>query len=144
MKKESVSHYVRRTQKDYSLSFKFQVVGEVERGELTIGGAARKYGIQNPSTVTNWLRKFGTFDWQTQTPSVMKRTPEQTIFELEQKVKLLEKQKNLLSQELEFQSEKAIFFDMMIDLAEKDLNIKIRKKCFPEQSTTTDQIVKNR
>lgn len=144
MEENSVTHYVRRTQKDYPMSFKLQVVGEVERGELTIGGAARKYGIQNPSTVTNWLRKFGTFDWQTQTPSVMKRTPEQTIFELEQKVTLLEKQKHLLEHELEFQSEKAIFFDMMIDLAEKDLNIKIRKKCFPEQSTSTAKSAKSR
>lgn len=135
--KNEQSQYVKRTQKDYSMSFKLQVVGQVERGELTVGSAARKYGVQNHSTVTNWLRKFGNFDWQTQTPSVMKKTPEQTIFELEQKVKLLEKQKNLLEHQLEFQSEKAIFFDMMIDLAEKDLKIKIRKKCLPEQSSPT-------
>lgn len=143
MKETAVTPYVKRTQKDYPLSFKLQVVGEVERGELTIGGAARKYGIQNPSTVTNWLRKFGTFDLQTQTPSVMKRTPEQTIFELQRQVKLLEKQKHLLEHELEFQSEKAIFFDMMIDLAEQDLNIKIRKKCFPEPSTATGTSAKS-
>lgn len=143
MKETAVTPYVKRTQKDYPLSFKLQVVGEVERGELTIGGSARKYGIQNPSTVTNWLRKFGTFDWQTQTPSVMKRTPEQTIFELQQKVKLLEKQKHLLEHELEFQSQKAIFFDMMIDLAEQDMNIKIRKKCFPEPSTATGTSAKS-
>lgn len=60
------------------MSFKLQVVSEVERGELSIGGG-RKYGIQNHSTVSNWLRKFGNFDWQTQTPSVMKHTPEQKI-----------------------------------------------------------------
>lgn len=144
MKEIKQTQYVKRTQKDYSMSFKLHVVGEVERGELTIIGAARKYGVQNHSTVTNWLRKFGNFDWQTQTPSVMKKTPEQIIFELEQKVKLIEKQKNLLEQQLEFQSEKAIFFDMMIDLAEKDLNIKIRKKCLPEQSTPTAKSDKDR
>lgn len=142
--KNEQTQYVKRTQKDYSMSFKLQVVHQVECGELTIGAASRKYGVQNPSTITNWLRKFGNFDWQTQTPSVMKKTPEQTIIELEQKVKLLEKQKNLLEHHLEFQSEKAIFFDMMIDIAEKDLNIKIRKKCLPEQLTPTDKRDKDR
>jgi len=32
---------------------------------------------------------------------------------------------------------KAIIFDMMIDLAEKEFNIPIRKKCSPEQLPTT-------
>lgn len=50
------------------MSFKLQVVEAVERGALTIGCATRKYGIQNHSTATNWLRKYGAFDWQTQTP----------------------------------------------------------------------------
>lgn len=67
----------------------------------------------------------------------MNKTPEQKILELEQQVKLLEKQKNLLEHQLENAQEKAIFFDMMIDIAEKELNIPIRKKYSPEQSTTT-------
>lgn len=37
--------YVKRTQWDYSLSFKLQVVSEVESEELSIQGALRKYGI---------------------------------------------------------------------------------------------------
>lgn len=53
-----------------------------------------------------------------------------------QRVRLLEKQKATLEQQLEFQSEKAMFFDMMINIAEKDLNIKIRKKALPEQLRT--------
>lgn len=39
------------------MSFKLGVVKEAESGELSIKGAARKYGIQNHSTVTMWLRK---------------------------------------------------------------------------------------
>jgi hypothetical protein len=34
---------------------------------------------------------------------------------------------------------KAVIFDMMISLAEKEYNIPIRKKCSPEQSTTTEK-----
>ena len=44
LKSEEV-RYVKRTQWDYSLSFKLQVVSEVESEELSIQGALRKYGI---------------------------------------------------------------------------------------------------
>ena len=139
MKEESENKYVKRTQKDYSMSFKLQVVDEIERGELGIKGAARKYGIQSHSTVTNWLRKYGTFDWENQTPSNMPKTQEQKLLELEQKVKLLEKQKALLEKQVETSDKKAIIFDMMITLAEKEFNIPIRKKCSPEQSISIEK-----
>lgn len=126
--------YVKRTQKDYSLSFKLGVVQEVERGELSISASLRKYGIQSHGTVLNWLRKYGTFDWENQTPSNMPKTQEQKLLELEQKVRLLEKQKAFLEKQVETAGKKAIIFDMMIDLAEKEFNIPIRKKCSPGQS----------
>lgn len=131
--------YVKRTQKDYSMSFKLQVVSEVERGELGIKAASRKYGIQGGHTVTTWLRKYGTFDWENQTPSNMPKTQEQKLLELEQKVKLLEKQKAFLEKQIETADKKAIIFDMMIDLAEKEFKIPIRKKCSPEQLIITEK-----
>lgn len=57
----------------------------------------------------------------------MHKSPEQKILELEQKVKLLEKQKALLEKQIETSDKKAILFDMMIDIAEKEYNIPIRK-----------------
>ena len=120
------------------MSFKLEVVKEVERGEFSIGAAARKYGIQNSSTVTRWLRKYGKFDWENQTPSNMPKTPEQKILELEQKVKLLEKQKTFLEKQVETSDKKAIIFDMMIDLAEKEYQIPIRKNYSPGQSTNSE------
>jgi transposase-like protein len=44
--------------------FKLQIVQEIERGQLTVTEAAKKYGIQNRTTVVKWLRKFGNFDWK--------------------------------------------------------------------------------
>lgn len=126
-------NYVKRTQRDYSLSLKLQIVQEIERGELSTHGACKKYGIQARSTVVSWLRKFGTFDWETQTPSQMPKTPEQQIMELQAQVKLLEKQKSLLEQQVNFTDKKAIIFDMLIDIAEKEYNIDIRKNSSPEQ-----------
>jgi len=144
MNEKSKNEYVRRSQKDYSMSFKLRVVQEIESGELSIRAARRKYGIQGGNTVTSWLRKYGTFDWENQTPSNMPKSQEQKLLELEQKVKLLEKQKAFLERQVETADKKAIIFDMMITLAEKEYNIPIRKKCSPEQSTTTEKKEKKR
>lgn len=133
------SQYIRRTQKDYSMSFKLQVVREIESGELSMTAATQKYGIQARSSVRNWLRKYGTFDWENQTPSNMPKSQEQKILELEARVKLLEKQKAFLEHQVDRADRKAVLFDMMIDLAEKEFNIPIRKKCLPEQSTSADK-----
>ncbi|MCS7703230.1 IS3 family transposase, partial [Pseudomonas aeruginosa] len=50
---------VKRTQRDYSLSFKLAVVDQIEKGELTYKQAQVRYGIQGRSTVLVWLRKHG-------------------------------------------------------------------------------------
>ena len=129
--------YVKRTQKDYSLPFKHQVVREVESGELSIRGALRKYGIQSHGTVLNWIRKLGSFDRELHVKFSMEKTPEQKLLELEAKVRMLEKQKQSLEQQLKFQQDKAIMFDMIIDIAENELNIPIRKKSVPEVSNAS-------
>jgi transposase-like protein len=136
---EENSNYVKRSQRDYSMSLKLQIVSEIERGVLSITQARKQYGIQARSTVVQWLRKFGNFDWENQTPSNMPKTPEQKIMELEAKVKLLEKQKSFLEQQAYVADKKAIIFDMMIDIAEKEYQIDIRKNSPPEQSIILDK-----
>ena len=126
------TNYVKRSQKDYSLSLKLQIVQAIEQGELSTTGAQRQYGIQGRSTVVNWLRKYGNFDRENQTPSNMPKTPEQKLLELEQEVRLLKKQKAFLEKQVKQSDRKAIMFDMMIDLAEKEYNIPIRKNSKPE------------
>ena len=132
------SVYVKRTQKNYCLSLKLQIVQEIERGKLSTKAAQRMYGIQARSTLVSWLRKYGSFDWENQTPSNMPKSPEQKIMELEAKVKLLEKQKSFLEQQVHIADSKAIIFDMMINLAEKEYQIDIKKNSPPEQSNTLD------
>ena len=73
----------------------------------------------------NWLRKYGTFHWENQTPSNMPKIPEQ-------EVRLLKKQKAFLEKQAKQSDKKAILFDMMIDLAKKEYNITIRKNSKPE------------
>ena len=134
--------YKKRTQCDYTMSLKIQVVNEIETGQLSTKGAQRKYGIQARSTVVSWLRKYGSFDWENQTPSNMPKTPQQELMELEQKVKLLEKQKKFLEHQVSQADKKVVIFDMMIDLAEKEYNIPIRKNSSPKQSISTKSTTK--
>jgi transposase len=136
---ENSSNYVKRSQRDYSMSLKLQIVSEIEKGKLSISQARRQYGIQSRSTIVQWLRKFGNFDWENQTPFTMPKSPEQKIMELEAKVKLLEKQKSFLEQQAYVADKKAIIFDMMIDIAEQEYKIDIRKNSPPEQSTILDK-----
>lgn len=58
MDKELKTRYVRRTQKDYSMSFKLSVVQEIECGELSLKAAREKYGIQGDDTVEKWMKNM--------------------------------------------------------------------------------------
>ena len=134
MKRLTNKGYVKRTQKDYSLSFKLQVVQEIEQGELTRTQASHKYGIQAKSTIREWLKKYSNFNWEHQTPRTMSITPDQRILELETKAKLLEKQKARAEHLAERADKKVIIFDMLVDMAEKEYDIHIRKNYTPELS----------
>ena len=113
----------RRSQRDYSLAFKLGVIQSVEKGELTYKQAQRTYGIQGRSTVLVWLRKHGTLDWSLPKQHSLKptreKTPEQRIKELEAALEA-EKLKNKL-------------YSTMIDIAEKQYGLSIRKKSSPKQ-----------
>lgn len=97
----------------------------------------RKYGIQSHGTVLNWIRKYGIFDRELQVKYSMEKSPEQKLMELKARVRLLERQKESLEKQLKFQQDKAIMFDMMIDIAENELHIPIRKKSVPEASNVS-------
>jgi transposase len=110
----------RRSQRDYSLAFKLQVVSEVEKGEVSYKQAQRKYGIQGRSTVLVWIRKHSILDWKELPVMSHKKTPEQRIKELE----------TLLARE----KEKVHVLNVAIDIADDMLKTDIRKKYLPKQS----------
>ncbi|GAB3562447.1 hypothetical protein GCM10027578_15070 [Spirosoma luteolum] len=119
----------KRTQGDYTLAFKRSVVQEVEQGSLTYKQAQAKYGIQGRSTVLVWLRKLGSLDWQFPPRSAMKAnpnpakapTPEQRIKELEA--------------DLQREKDRVLAYQTLIEVAEKEHGLNIRKKASPAQST---------
>lgn len=109
--------YTKRTQKDYSLAFKLQVIDEIEKGLLTYRQAQVKYGIQGKSTVLVWLRKHGKLDWKNLQPMKKKAPPKTYISQLEAKIRRLEEEKEILN--------------VAIDVADKMLKTDIRKKYLP-------------
>jgi transposase-like protein len=109
--------YRKRTQKDYSLAFKLQVLDEVEKGHLTWKQSQKKYGIQGRSTVLVWLRKHGTLDWKSKVPMKKKAPPKTYISQLEAKIKRLESEKEILNR--------------AIDIADEMFDTEIRKKYLP-------------
>jgi len=114
----------RRSQRDYSLAFKLQVVQQVEKGELTYKKAQQHYGIQGKSTVLVWLRKHGTLDWtlpkQYTVENDKELTPEQRIKQLETALKD-EQDRNLI-------------YKTMFDILQKEHGIALPKKSLPKQS----------
>jgi transposase-like protein len=117
--------YSKRTQRDYSLAFKLQVIDEVEKGHITWKQSQAKYGIQGRSTVLVWLRKHGTLDWTSKTPMKKKAPPKTYIFQLEAKIKRLEAEKEILNR--------------AIDIADDMLKTDIRKKYLPLLQQTSAQ-----
>ncbi|WP_099992481.1 IS3-like element ISAs31 family transposase [Aeromonas salmonicida] len=115
---------VKRTQRDYSLTFKLALVEQIEKGELTYKQAQARYGIQGRSTVLVWLRKHGRQDWSQGAsvragrsitmPDPDNQTPEQRIKELEQQLALM--------------SQKAQFFEAVVDVLKNDYGVSIGKK----------------
>ena len=104
MNRSNTTH-AKRTQQDYSLGFKLQVVAAVEKGDMTYKQAQNIYGIQGRSTVLTWLRKHGKMDW-TQSPKMTmpkspkaKESPAQKIKRLERELED-ERLRNLLLHEV--------------------------------------------
>ena len=72
----------------------------------------------------------------------MTKTLEQRVIELEAKVKLLENQKARAEHLAERADKKVIIFDMLVDMAEKEYDIEIRKNYKPESSKTSMKNIK--
>jgi len=140
--KRQERQYVKRTQRDYSMSFKLRLVGEIERGEISEVEAKKKYGIQSKSTIKNWVKNFGNLDRTYELKKRKMKSPEQKLLELEQQIKLLEQKNKSLERDLSDTKKKAAFFDMMIDIAEEELNISIRKKSLSNPSTRSKKSTK--
>lgn len=122
-----MENYTLKTRPFYSDSFKLMVIKRVVSGELTREGARRVYGIGGCTTILKWMIKFGYCD-HPQTPVPMTEhtkksdTPEGgDDQDLQKRIQLLEKQ-------LHNERVRSQLYRTMIEVAERELGIAIRKK----------------
>lgn len=117
----------KRTQRDYTLTFKLGVVAAVEKGEITYGQAQKKFGIQGRSTVLVWLRRYGQQDWSPLALQLVRAQPDMTQpLTPEQRIKQLET-------ELETSRQQSLVYKTMLDVLAKEHGVTVVKKPLPEQ-----------
>ena len=119
---KSIPSRLKRTQRDYTLGFKLQIVAAVEKGDMTYKQAQSTYGIQGRSTVLTWLRKHGKMNWTH--PHPVKRTMSKTPPAPEtpaQKIKRLER-------ELEDERLKNLLLNEVVDIMDERYGAGLRKK----------------
>jgi len=111
---------IKRTQRDYTMGFKLQVVAAVEKGDMTYGQAQKIYGIQGRSTVLAWLRKHGKFDWTQPVRLTMPKTPRANETPI-QTIKRLER-------ELEDEHLRNLLLNEVVDILDAEYGAGLRKK----------------
>jgi transposase-like protein len=118
----------------FSESFKHKVAQEVLRGKLTKESARRIYGIKGKSAITDWVRSYKSVkgSFTTNDVNLNPMTPEEykQFEELKRKIALLEEQ-------LSNETHRAGLYKTMIEIAEEQLNIPIRKKFGAKQLKNT-------
>lgn len=110
----------RRTQRDYTMGFKLQVVVAVEKGDMTYKQAQKIYGIQGRSTVLTWLRKHGKLNWTQPVRLTMPKSPKANETPA-QKIKRLER-------ELEDERLRNLLLNEVVDILDAEYGAGLRKK----------------
>jgi transposase len=123
----------KRTQGDYTLTFKLGVVASVEKGEMTYKQAQKKFGIQGRSTVLVWLRRYGQQDWSPLALQLVRAQPDMTQpLTPEQRIRQLEA-------ELETSRQQSLVYKTMLDVLAKEHGVAVVKKPSPEQRKSSQK-----
>lgn len=113
----------------FTESFKLFIVEEVESGRLNKSEASRKYGILGHSTIFKWCRKYGK-----ESTITRKRGKKTAMTQRDQELLRLTNEVNALKEELDEARIKNVVLDTLVDIAEKEFEIPIRKKYGAKQS----------
>ena len=109
--------------RQYTEPFKLHVVGEVESGKISQSDAMRKYGILGHSTILKWRRKYGNGGTNCRIIPRGHKMEKQ-----DREVLHLENEIKALKQELEDARIKNVVLETLVDVAERELSVPIRKK----------------
>jgi transposase len=81
----------RRTIKRYSEACKQQIVGQIERGEITIAQARQRYDIGGSTTIDRWLKQLGKHHLLATVVRIEMAEERDRIKDLEEQVRTLER-----------------------------------------------------
>jgi transposase len=112
----------------YAESFREQVALDYLRGDLSAAQVAEKYGLPSKYTVKNWVRSHAG------NAEIAPSIPEEMTEEEKDKLKALERRVKELERQLEDERLRSLGYSTMIDVAEEELGVSIRKKSGSKQS----------
>jgi transposase-like protein len=116
---------MKRKVNSYTDDFKLKVVQEYLMSDATTSDMKKKYGIKSRGSISEWVRKFGLespTQREIELQSAMKEQNQRTPREQELELEVMQ-----LKKELERERLRTLALNKMIDIAERDLKIKVRK-----------------
>lgn len=119
----------------YSEEMKLKVIEQVLSGEISMCEASRRYKIAGNCTVSRWISKFmsqNNSNVNQEPPDMVRKLsenedPQGEIARLRAKIKQLEDQ-------LEYEKLRSEAYETMIQIAEKEFKLPIKKKFGAKQS----------
>jgi transposase-like protein len=114
--------------KQYSRKFKQRVVEEVLTGKYTQAEARRIYGIKSKSGILEWIRVI---HGQERRPKTIKKLTE---MQKDLKEESLRRRIEELEKELRIEKHKSLLYEKLVEVAEEELGIEIKKKSGAKQS----------
>lgn len=113
----------------YPVKFRWKILQQIEVGILDKQQACEKYGI-TPILIRKWRKQY----FQRHVKPHLNPRPMKPKQSQAEKIKALEKQLKQTQKALEDEKLKSRAYEIMIDIAENELNIPVRKKHGPRRS----------
>lgn len=114
----------------YEFSFKRKVCEELLQGQITIPELNRKYNLSSGGTVYRWLKWY-----QEEQKELVSLQPMENSQSISTPNSNIEKSDKNIEEELRLAKAKIATLETMIDIAEEQFNIEIRKKSGTKQSS---------
>lgn len=111
---------IQRTIKRYSMSFKQKVISEIESGKITKSEARRLYNIGSDTSIHQWIKKLGKLH-------LLNKVVRIELKDEVSRLKQLEKEKKELESALAQAHLKLIVYESIIEIAEEELGVEIKK-----------------
>jgi transposase-like protein len=122
----------RKGTEPYDLKLKTKIIEEYLQGEMSFAMLSRRYGI-HPGVISRWIRVI-----KNGRPMVTRKISKFTGMAQQSTIEQLQEQIKQLKRQLEDEQIRAELYEKMIEIAERDLGIPIKKKYGAKRSTNKD------